>query len=370
MPRMFDILRNKGDDNDKDKQKDKDANADSKSSENKEKDAEQNLNFPREILKDNIKQDNQDSEDASLTSKKLISAVKLHGVDNEDKAKEIYRNAVELVKILLEKTEAGESLLPYADKISVVLEDIFNQLVLGASILQNIYERPKEEYYLPYHIVNVLILSSVLGLSMGFNKSRLSHLGMAAIFYDLGMDHFKEITSQPRKLTEEEYELIKTHISGSLNIVEQIGKIDEEVKEAIRMHHERVNGKGYPRGIKSDEIHPYAKIIGLVDSYESITNSRTHRDKVNAHEAVKFMLGSLKDYFDTEVMKIFINKMSVYPVGSIVKLNTKEIARVISVHSGEPLRPVVMVIQDSSGELVKERRIIDLSQQDFPTIQE
>ncbi len=364
MPRMFDILKNKGQKNTLGEEK-----------KGKEKNEEKPaaplppVNFPRGIIDAEVKP-KKEPEDYALVSKKLISAVKEHGIDNENKTREIYLNAVEIVKILLEKLSDQEGLGPYMDKIYALLDDIFNQLVLGDSILDNIYEKKQEQYYLPYHIVNALVLSSVIGLSMGFNKSRLSHLGLAAIFYDLGIDHFKGIIGQPRGLSEEEHNLIETHIPESLKIVEEVGSINEIVKETIGMHHERINGKGYPRGLKSGQINPYAQIIGLVDTYEAMINNRAYRAGMNAHKAVKFLIGTLKAYFDPDMMKVFINTMSVYPIGSIVRLDTQELAKVISVQSGSPLRPVVMIIQDAAHKSVKERIILDLAKQDYPLIQD
>lgn len=364
MPRMSDILANKGDGDTNDKTR-----ADSKKKDKEKVTKNAPLNFPKVILDIDTKP-HKEPESCSLISKRLISAVKKHGIDNQEKAREIYENAVETIENLLDKIRLKEDLGPYMDKIYALLDDVFNQLVLGDNILENIYGRKKDKYYLIYHIVNVTVLSTVVGLNMGFNKSRLSHLGLTAIFYDVGLDALKEITGQPRKLTEEEFNLVKTHIFGSLEIIEKIGTIDEVVKETIEMHHERVNGKGYPCGIKSDNINPYAKIIGLVDTYEAITNSRPYHEEMNAHKAMRFLIGSLKNYFDPEVMKTFINKMSVYPIGSIVRLDTQELARVISVQPGSPLRPVVIVIRDASGEPVKEGTMIDLSKQNFPSIQD
>ena len=91
---------------------------------------------------------------------------------------------------------------------------------------------------------------------------------------------------------------------------------------------------------------------------------------MSAHKAIRFLLANAKDYFDPDVLKVFINKMSVYPIGSIVRLDTQELARVISVEPGSPLRPVVMIIRDASDEPLKENIIIDLSSQDFPSIQD
>ena len=366
MPRMFDILKGAGEGNDADDKKEK---APAKDSFNiqKEKLESLPLNFPKKILK-TASQEEKKPEDHSLVSEKLISAVKKHGVDSQEKAGEIYESAVETINALLIKIRIKEDLSAFTDRLYALLDDIFNQLVLGDSILENIYENNEGEYYLPFHIVNVLILSTVLGLNIGFNKSRLSHLGMASIFYDVGMDALREITNQPHKLTEEEFKLIKTHVSKKQEVIEKNEAINEVMEETIRMHHERENGSGYPRGMKSSKINPYAKILGLVDTYEALTHDRPHRKGMNTHKAVKLLITSLKNDFDSDVMKTFINKMSVYPIGSIVKLDTGEVARVVSVQPGSPLRPVVMVLRDAFGEAIKERIIIDLSKQDFPAI--
>ncbi len=375
MPRMFDILRNKVPQDEAGQPKDDEGKKEAVPENTAPTDnaqqapAEQPLSFPKNIIAIDKKQTAK-KEDCALLSKKLISAVRKYGVDNKDRTQEIYEDAVGIVNILLEKVRLKGDLLPYIDKIEVLLDDIFNQLVLGDSILDNIYVRERGEYYLPYHITNVMVLSSVIGLNMGFNKSRLNHLGLAAIFYDIGMDPLREIAGQPRQLTEEELVLIKTHISKSLKVVDRIPAINDLVKETIRMHHERFSGKGYPRGIKSENINPYAKIIGLADTYEALTNSRPYRQGMSAHKAIRFLLAGAKDYFDPDVLKVFINKMSVYPIGSIVRLDTQELAKVISVEPGSPLRPVVMIIRDASNEPPKENIIIDLSNQDFPSIQD
>ena len=328
------------------------------------------INFPKEILRLGAKKEEKKPESHILMSQKLISAVKKHGTDSQEKSVEIYKGAVETVEGLLAKIRSAEDLNQYMDKVYELLDDIFNQLVIGDSILSSIYDDEREGYFLPYHITNVLILSSVVGLNMGFNKSRLSHLGMAGMFYDTGMDALKEIMLQPRALTPEEYTAVKTHTLKSLDIIEGIDNVNEAVKETIGMHHEREDGTGYPEGISADRINPYARILSLVDTYEAITHPRPYRGAMNTHKAVRYLLGPLKNKFDTDVMKIFINKMSVYPIGSIVRLDTEELARVISVQPGSPFRPVVMIFRGSGGENITERNIIDLSKQNFPSIKE
>ena len=369
---MFDILRGKARDDIPEDKKEK-ASCAKFPDVNKKDDVagpkSYTLSFPKNILLLDVKKP-KGLEDHSIVSKKLISAVKQHGVDDQDKAREIHGSAVESIKILLSKIRAGEKISEYMDKLHELLDDVFNQLVMGDNLLNSVYEEKKAEYYLPYHIVNVLVLSSVLGLNMGFNKSRLSHLGLASIFCDLGIDSLEELVKQPKTLTKEERETVKTHVSRSLEIVNSISVLNEIVKETIAMHHERAGGNGYPRGIGRDDINPYAKILGLVDTYEAMTHTRPYREKMSTHKAVRSLIGSLKNNFDTDVIKVFINKMSVYPIGSIVRLDTGEMARVTSVRPGSPLRPVVMIFRGPSGEKISENNILDLSKQDFPAIKE
>jgi len=359
MPRIFEVLKKE---NLLDKTKNKKDKANNPKSTQKD-----STSFLHRMLTEDRRIEKK-SEDYSLMSHKLIQEIKLHGVDNAQKAKEIYSEAAKAVDTLLQKIRLKEDYSADIDKIFSLLDDIFNQLILGDSILENIYNENNAEYYLPYHIVNVLVLSYALALSLGFNKSQINNLGKAVVFYDLGMDDFREIIQLDRRLNEEEYNLVKNHIANSIEIVDKIGALNKEILAAIQMHHERVNGSGYPLGMRLDEINLPAKIIGLVDTYAAMVEARAYRQGMSAHQAIRSLLSSQKDEFDEEVLRVFINKMSVYPIGSIVRLDTQELARVINVFPGSPLRPVVMIIQDANGEPAKETRIIDLSKCDFPSI--
>ena len=363
MPRMFDILRDQGgEDGDKSK-KDKLAISVQNNSKNSL------LSFPKSTTdSDHKKQASTDN--YALASRNLINAARESGVDNYEIAQKIYEDAVTTVAELLSSSKDQEDLSSFAKNIQEVIDNVYNQLILGDKILTNIYKPKINEYYLPYHIVNTLVLSLATGLNMKFNKSRIDDLGVAAIFSDTGIEEVKDIVTKPRKLTEEERCWMEAHLSKSLKFAERVLPLNDAVKETIAMHHERINGKGYPRGLKQDAINPYAKIIGLVDVFEAMTHKRNYLEEMSAHKAIRLLIGPLRENFDVDVMKNFINKMSVYPIGSLVVLDTKEVARVVSVHPGSPLRPIVQIIRDALGNPLEGNMIIDLSIQDFPTIQD
>jgi len=352
---MFDILRGGWDPDDSHNPK--------KPSANKKDDASSgNVNFPKNIL------NSKKPEDHYEASKKLLSAVKEQGVDSDAKAKALYESTLLVVKTLLEKQENAVSVTSYLNTITELLDGIFNQLVMGDSILNHVYKRAETGYYLPYHISNMVILSLFLGMKLGMNKSKMRELGLAAIFCDMGLNKFKNIVDTPAKLSEEEYALVKTHIDISLEMVNRCEKINGTIKDAIKTHHERVDGSGYPDGLKSDQMSLYAKIIGLVDTYEALSHRRAYREGVNAHRTIKLLLSALKGSFDHEAMKLLINSMSIYPIGTIVELDSGDVARVVGVKPGSPLKPIVMLIQDADGNIITETKIIDLSLGDSPTI--
>ncbi|GAG36725.1 unnamed protein product, partial [marine sediment metagenome] len=144
MPRMFDMLR----------PKDKGKNFKAKKAPEKIPPKEKPLVFPKEILRESAEERKGKQEDHFLTTKKLISIVRKHGVDNQDTAKEIYESSLVTIKELLRKVRHDEDLNAYTGSIYSMLDSIFNQLLLGDNLLKHLYDEEEQEYYLPHHIVN------------------------------------------------------------------------------------------------------------------------------------------------------------------------------------------------------------------------
>ncbi|MFH1790820.1 MAG: HD domain-containing phosphohydrolase [Candidatus Omnitrophota bacterium] len=409
MPRMFDMLKGRdGDDRDsgkKDKGKETpqdkaaDKNADRVSIPAPEKDGPappKTIRFPKDILRvppdksgsgpasegvafpgkaaegGNKKQGHEtDKKPASgpVASEKMVSFITKKKTGLKDPIDNFYVSCVNVIKEFIDKIRKNEDPVPYTVRLYSMLEELFNNLVTGENVLKWIYENAGEnDYYLPYHIVNVLFLSSFLGTKIGLNKSKMKDLGVACVLCDIGLDDFREITSQPRNLTREEHNTIKGHVKKSLEIAGRIKQDKPSVHDAIAKHHERSDGSGYPKGLKSDQINAYAKIIGVVDTYEALCHKRPYREGTDAHTAIKYLIDSLRNSFDYDVIKLIVDKMSMYPIGTIVRLDTEEIARVIGVTPGSPLKPVVMIIRDTYGNPIKDRKVIDLADKAAPSI--
>lgn len=222
-----------------------------------------------------------------------------------------------------------------------------------------------EPNYLLYHSVNTSIYAIEVGLGLGYERTDLMDLGISAVFHDIGMVKYLHLVNQPRSLTPKEYSEVKNHTISGAQILKEINGLSQAASDVAYQHHERIDGSGYPSGIKTESINKCAKIMGLVDVYDAMVHKRPYRDSNLPQEVVKEILNN-KNAFEYELIKILIERLGVFPLGSLVELNTGEIARVVKLNHNITLRPMVEIIYDTDGKVPKENKMLDLTSQ--PTI--
>ena len=223
--------------------------------------------------------------------------------------------------------------------------------------------RAQEDYFI-LHSVNTAILSGILGLGLNLDENELTDLCTSALLHDIGLIKVpKEIMNKPDKLTDKEYEQIKSHPSLGMELLKNIKDLPKSVPDVIYQHHEREDGSGYPKGIKGNEISRYAKIVAIVEVYEVLIHPRSYRKKGNIpYIGVKKLIQEERNSLDSRLIKVFLNCITPYPPGSIVLLNNSEIGRVVAVNKTIPLRPVVQIFYDNKGKPPEETKMIDLSE--------
>ena len=232
---------------------------------------------------------------------------------------------------------------------------------VNAELLRLFYEHTSENY-LYNHMVNTTIMSGEVGLGLGYNKSQLNELGLASFLHDIGMIKVEKLGMETRKLSEEEYTQIKNHPLYGADILTKIKDIPEPVIYVAKEEHERMNGTGYPNGVKDGEISEYARIVGIVDVYEALTHNRPYRKKISPHEAIKELIAN-NPLFDAIILKALINKVGIYPISSWVELNSNEIGKVMINNNDFPLRPAVHILFDGAGQKLKDPHVINLAKQ-------
>jgi len=212
------------------------------------------------------------------------------------------------------------------------------------------------------HSINTCVFSSLFGRYLRLSHEQLTKLSIAALLHDVGEAKVpKAILDKCNKgLTNEEQILMEQHPQLGAEMLAKIPEITADVVEAAYSHHEKIDGTGYPRGLKGSEISLLSKILAIVDSYEKISNGADPKTQISCSDALKSIYALRDTAFDAELVEGFIKCLGIYPVGSIVQLNNGSTGVVIGVKSDKHLLPTVMVIRDNTGEIRQPPQIINL----------
>ncbi len=285
----------------------------------------------------------------------------------ESSARELmtfYKSLVDSVESVYTNYKVNKEILP--EKVVNIVEKVIDKIseVGDKNVFLNLINIVDKTKYLSTHVLNATILGLLLGKEMNYPESKLKLLGTGILLMDIGMVFIPmSILERETKLTDEEYNKIKTHTVLGYKAVVQENNMSPEVGRVCLEHHERWDGTGYPRNLQKQQISEYARVAAIVDTYEAMTRKRVYRDRMMSFEAMRAILTEGSTKFDPDILKVFLRMMSVYPVGSYVMLNTRAIAKVISSDPISPFRPVVKVVYDEFGTKIDDGETIKLSEE-------
>ena len=207
--------------------------------------------------------------------------------------------------------------------------------------------KESDEYFLE-HSINCAILMVMFGRSLEIEKSTLQHLGVGALLMDLGMIKLPLLLTQKAdSLSVQETQRIQRHVDIALKLLEPMEVIDKTSLSVIKLHHERLDGTGYPLGLKGEQISQYGRMAAIVDTYDSLTTSRPYRDSLKPADALTKM--QKEDWgLDKELVGKFIVCIGTNPIGSLVQLDSGKLAMVMRLNRLQPLSPVVVVFYNST----------------------
>ncbi|GAB4389661.1 MAG: hypothetical protein Kow0025_16400 [Thermodesulfovibrionales bacterium] len=267
-----------------------------------------------------------------------------------------YFNAVSFTKGVMQKIRSGERISPKRAKrvvgslVDLLLEE--EELLLGMTAIKDYDE------YTYHHSVNVSILSMALGQRLGFQKRGLLDLGIVALFHDIGkIDIPPQVLNKPGAFSEDEWRIVRKHpLWGVRAILSMKGFDSISIRAAIVAfeHHIHHDHTGYPKTLKPTDLDLFSRIVSIADQYDSMTSSRVYsRIPMAPDKALSVMMERAGTQLDPLLLKFFVNMVGVFPVGSLVMLDTRELGLVYSSNSALPARPKVLVIMDSEGRKVQ-----------------
>ncbi|GEA18005.1 MAG: hypothetical protein PWR22_1185 [Moorella sp. (in: firmicutes)] len=266
---------------------------------------------------------------------------------------EIYQEAQEALSDVYHRCRLGSQL--EVKNIQEIVADFLNRMQDNQNMFLQMAMLKDLDPYSARHSLNVTVLATLLGLKLGLSQKELLVIGVGAMLHDVGkLEVPPEVLLKPGKLTAEEFALIKRHPQAGYERLE--GVVSEAVRRVARDHHERCNGSGYPKGLRWEELSLAARCVAIADVYDAVTTDRCYRPRYLPHEGMELlMVESTMGNLDLKLVRVFLQAIASYPVGTTVRLTTGEIARVIAQEPEVPMRPVVEVLQPRrrAGEVIR-----------------
>ena len=193
------------------------------------------------------------------------------------------------------------------------------------------------------HALNVSVLALVLAKSLNMTAEEARHLGMAAIFHDIGKEEVPDrILMKTEPLNKVEQAYYEQHAEIGAKLAREAG-LPERIATIILQHHEHIDGSGYPQHLKQAQIDPLARLMSIVNTYDNLCNPHNAPQGMTPYEALSHLFATQRNKFDSAMLKLLIKCLGVYPPGSIVFLSTGVHGIVMSVNPSKPLRPFVML---------------------------
>ncbi len=250
-----------------------------------------------------------------------------------------------------------------------IFRDILSCLTENQTILNLMATTKIHENYLYNHCLNVSIYACQLAIENGLPLKNIEEIGLGATLHDLGMVYLSPgIVNKPGNLSKKEFAEVKLHCELGFETLRKLHELPLTIAHCALQHHERIDGLGYPRGIKDADIHKYAKILSVVDVFDALTSPRLYRPPMLPHKALEVLFAGNGTQFDRKQIQLFKDCIAIYPQGLTVKLNDGRTGIVSKYNFQAAGRPQLRIICDQEQQKVQPYEI-DLSIADNLTLE-
>lgn len=304
-----------------------------------------------------------------LITKKVVVNEKIEKISKaHKKVAAEYVSFSELYRSLMKAVEHSYDTIPTEKPFDYALirQEITKLVDLMGevpNIFIHIYGVPEVQKFIYRHSISTTIFSILLGRTLDYSRPKLIDLGISALLADIGMALVPVfILEKMGKLTTEEYQEVKKHTLLGYRLLTQKAKMKNSMAIVALQHHENFNGSGYPRQMKGAEIEESSRIISLADHFSAQIHNRPYRKKLLPYKALNNALSIDLLKLDPVLLRKFVGRLSIYPIGSIVELSDKRLGLIIESNPEKPLRPIIKVIRDEKLKRLTDFNLIDLNE--------
>ncbi len=300
---------------------------------------------------------------------KMVKVVQAHPVRPRPRpvkeemaaAKQVHHEANQAVHSIMTDIRVGKQI--EVEQIDPVVERITDSILRNRDALISLGRIKERDNYTFQHSVNVCALLVSFSNALDFEPATIREVGIGGLLHDIGkMKVPLSILNKPGPLTEKEFEAMKSHAALGRDILRETPNIPDHAIMVAGQHHERYDGTGYPDQLKSDEISRFGQMAAIVDVYDALTSNRVYHKGEEPTGVLRKLYEWSKFHFDVELVQHFIRTIGIYPIGSLVSLESGRLAVVVEQGQENLLRPIVRVIFDLKQGFKITPKNIDLSQ--------
>jgi len=301
----------------------------------------------REKLQTIFKRPLQTFTDSSSFTDELVNAKSIYS-DYESTVSRLYNDVRTHQKIDMQQVDNS-------------ISEVVDSVIRNPDACMLLAKLKRKSDYTYNHALGSSIWAAAFGRQLGLPKTIIHSIATGALLEDVGKISISDrLLNKNGTLTSEERELAKTHVAKGMDILANSRGVSSITREMLQSHHERLNGNGYPKRLKGDQIPVYGRIAGIVDTYDALINDKPYRKAMPASDAVKTLYNVRNIDFQSELVEEFIQAVGIYPAGSLVELSSGEVGIVVTEHRRRRLRPRLLILLDGNKSKLAESKFLDL----------
>ena len=309
-----------------------------------------------------------EAESDAQVEEEFLEAAKVHRVTSPvstavelERASKICAQSKQAVISMFQEARMGKAV--DVGGAQRMVEEITDSVSRNPGALISLARLKTADDYTYMHSVAVCAMMVALSKQLGQDEAQTRQAGLAGLMHDLGKALMPmDVLNKPGKLTEEEFAVIKTHPAEGHRLLLTGQKVDSVVLDVCLYHHEKIDGSGYPKGLKDTEINVFAKMGAVCDVYDAITSNRPYKSGWDPAESLRKMAEWSNGHFDAKIFQAFVKSLGIYPIGSLVRLTSGRLGVVVDQTGKSLTMPVVKVFFSTKSNMRIVPIIVDLSQ--------
>ncbi len=276
------------------------------------------------------------------------------------RAKRLHGEANRIVRNLMGDIRLGQQI--EVEKLEPMVEGMIDSIFRNQDALLPLARLKHHDSYTFEHCVGVSALMVTFARGLKLPREEIREIALGALLHDVGKARVPDdILNKPARLTDEEFQQMKSHVVQSVIILQNTPGIGEAALQVAGQHHERFDGSGYPNRLQGEAISRFGQMAAIVDVYDAISSERVYHRGMEPTQALRKLLEWSDHHFDPALVQAFIRAIGIYPTGSLVRLESNRLGVVVEQHEDNLLEPVVRVFYHAGKHYYIPPEVVDLA---------